>query len=132
MDQGLLYAYPPLSLVLQVLTKIMREEAEMIMVVQPGLVSPGPAIAGGSPYTPTTEQESPERSQRGPPPYPDHTPPCGVETQWQTLQAEGVSDAAATTIGQYLRISSKALYLKKWKCSNRWCKARDIHPLTAL
>ena len=99
------------------------------LVAEQRLVPLGSRDAGGSPDPSPTSGGSPNGDGGRIPPFPAEPPLSCLETQREDLQAEGVSEAAAETIGGALRGSSRRLYLQKWKIFVSWCQGRDIHPL---
>ena len=99
------------------------------MVADQGMVSPGPGDAGGSPHSVAVEARVAHEPRGRIPPFPKESPASRLETQRESLEAEGLSAAAAATIGQGLRQSTKNQYNRKWSYFVRWCKGRNLHPL---
>ena len=125
------YAFPPVSLLGKVVSKILDQGVHRLVLIAPGwpnmpwfwdLVSMSVQIPlpskRGEPADPTVQSVSPQRSPRAQPPR--------LAPRASSIQAQGFSDEVATRIEAPQRQSTRAVYESKWSIFVKWCESHKV------
>ena len=108
-----------------------RDNHDCPVVAAEGLVCPAPPSHGGRSHPAATGGTAVTRPRRFTIPGPGEAPPGRLATLRGSLQAAGISEAAAATMEAALRPSTKALSDGKWRVFCGWCALGGIDPLPA-
>ena len=123
------YAFPPVSLLGKVVSKILDQGVHRLVLIAPGwpnmpwfwdLVSMSVQIPLSLPNVENllTQSVSPQRSPRAQPPR--------LAPRASSIQAQGFSNEVATRIEAPQRQSTRAIYESKWSIFVKWCESHKV------
>ena len=123
------YAFPPVSLLGKVVSKILDQGVHRLVLIAPGWpnmpwfwdhVCSDSSLPSkrGEPADPTVQSMSPQRSPRAQPPR--------LAPRASSIQAQGFSDEVATRIEAPQRQSTRAIYESKWSIFVKWCESHKV------
>ncbi|KAI2645853.1 Transposon Ty3-G Gag-Pol polyprotein [Labeo rohita] len=129
----LLYAFPPLSLIIPTLRRV-REYGHSVILIAPNW--PGESVAGGdnaafirpAVASPAT-QRPPLAGARGDiPPCPGQGCSLGLARERLNLNARGLPSRVIEKIQNARAASTRSAYGKKWNVFEQWCAHKRIVP----
>ena len=110
----------------------LHRSANNSILAQEILVPKSPRVANRSTNQITEQTGSVDTSPREiAPSLPRQTPTSGLETERQSLLAEGLSEEVVDTIQHSIRGSSARCYDRMWAVFVRWCNQKNANPSSA-
>ncbi len=106
-----------------------RCDCHPTLVAEEGLVTFGIESSGRSTCPSASSTKSAKESTRASSPRPQNPPTSRLAALGETLQAAGVSEAAAQTICTGKRQSTRDWYDSKWRNFCCWCTEESVDPL---
>ena len=128
------YAFPPVSLLNQVISKVMDQGCHRMILVAPVwpnnehalVLGPGQPFSSDSIQAPSSKRSGDTVLQR----------PCSQESQQSesaclaprasAIQEQGFSDEVAVRIEAPQRHSTRAVYKSKWAIFVKWCDSNEV------
>ena len=122
-------AFPPVSLLGKVLSKVMDQGCRKMILIAPGW----PNMSwfwdlGNLSSQLTSSSRGPVDSpfQRGLPPQPQESELTCLAPRAAAIEEQGFSDEVATIIEAPQRTSTRAIYKSKWAVFVKWCKSNEV------
>ena len=126
------YAFPPVSLPGQVISKLMdqglsQNDSDCSRVAQHALVlGPGQSIGSDPLQAPTAEGSGDTTLQRASQPETQQSESTCLAPRASAIQEQGFSDEVAARIEAPERLSTRAVYKSKWVIFVKWYKSNEV------